>query len=385
MKNPIQEEQVSQKPETCIPDSRRSGFQRLGRTIDRDVIAALRDRLDIVAYVQSYVSLKHQGRNYVALCPFHDEKTPSFKVNSERKRWHCFGGCNTGGDIISFAMRYHGWTFPEACAALAPLAGLDLKANNHARPTARPPKVRPMIDTLSEPPSPDWQSRAEQIVCRAQETLWSDVGLRALGYLRGRGLSDDILRLSRLGYIRAQTDDDRSFGYVPFPDWLLEGKPVRIFPGITIPHYADRALWAIRIRTDSGQPKYLSIRGGRTTLYWSDSIVPGDPILLTEGEFDCLITHQTAQSLGISLSTVSLASASNSRINRRWWSRLITSPQLLVRVDDDKAGRGALEELRRLTAAVRAVQVPAEKDINDYYLKAGTDGVAEWLRQLLAD
>ncbi len=90
------------------------------------VIQEIKDRLDIVQYIQQYVPLKKAGRNYKACCPFHTEKTPSFIVNPDRQSWRCFGSCSEGGDIFSFVQKYHGWSFAEALQELGKQAGVEV-------------------------------------------------------------------------------------------------------------------------------------------------------------------------------------------------------------------------------------------------------------------
>lgn len=90
-------------------------------------IDEIKTKLDIVSYIQQYVPLKRAGRTYKACCPFHSEKTPSFVVNPDRQTWRCFGACNEGGDILSFAQKYHHWDFGEALEELAKIAGVELR------------------------------------------------------------------------------------------------------------------------------------------------------------------------------------------------------------------------------------------------------------------
>ncbi|MEO1289106.1 MAG: CHC2 zinc finger domain-containing protein [Chloroflexota bacterium] len=92
------------------------------------VTQQIKDRLDIVTYVQDHVpDLKKAGRYYKACCPFHGEKTPSFVVNPETQSWRCFGACAEGGDIFTFAQKMHGWDFSEALRELSNRAGVELK------------------------------------------------------------------------------------------------------------------------------------------------------------------------------------------------------------------------------------------------------------------
>jgi len=93
---------------------------------DAGVIAEIQAKVDLLAYVSQYVTLKKRGREYVGLCPFHSEKTPSFNLNAEKQVWHCYG-CDAGGDLIKFAQRYENVDFPAALRMLAARAGVELK------------------------------------------------------------------------------------------------------------------------------------------------------------------------------------------------------------------------------------------------------------------
>lgn len=91
-----------------------------------DSVARIKERLDLVDFLRQYLTLTPAGRSMKALCPFHKEKTPSFMVSPERQAWHCFG-CNMGGDLFEFVMKYENLEFFEALKVLAEKAGVDLK------------------------------------------------------------------------------------------------------------------------------------------------------------------------------------------------------------------------------------------------------------------
>ena len=93
--------------------------------IGEDTLESIRERTDIVSLVSSYVALKRSGVNNLGLCPFHNEKTPSFNVNEARQTFHCFG-CGEGGDVFAFLMKMEGLTFPEAARRLAEQAGVEI-------------------------------------------------------------------------------------------------------------------------------------------------------------------------------------------------------------------------------------------------------------------
>ena len=92
-----------------------------------DEVSQIRERIDIVSFISEYIPLKKAGRNFKALCPFHNEKTPSFVISPERQIWHCFGGCNKGGDAYSFLMEYEKLDFVEALRILAKRTGVKLR------------------------------------------------------------------------------------------------------------------------------------------------------------------------------------------------------------------------------------------------------------------
>ena len=90
-----------------------------------DIIEEVRMKNDIVDVVSQYVKLNKRGSTYFGLCPFHNEKSPSFSVSGQRQLYHCFG-CGAGGNVITFVMEYENYTFPEAVKMLADRAGIAL-------------------------------------------------------------------------------------------------------------------------------------------------------------------------------------------------------------------------------------------------------------------
>ena len=92
---------------------------------EEELIDEVREKNDIVDVISSYVSLKKRGSNYVGLCPFHNEKSPSFSVSRDKQMYYCFG-CGAGGNVFNFIMEYENYTFGEALKHLADRAGVEL-------------------------------------------------------------------------------------------------------------------------------------------------------------------------------------------------------------------------------------------------------------------
>ncbi|MBI4546858.1 MAG: DNA primase [Ignavibacteriae bacterium] len=161
--------------------------------IPPEKIDEVRLATDIVDYIGSFVRLKKRGKNFVGLCPFHTEKTPSFNVSPERQMYHCFG-CGVGGNVVTFVMEYEKVSFVEAIRSLAEKAGIAL------------PQFTPEAEAVA--------SEQEQLyeVCRVAGLFYhrclteTNEGKLALEYFHHRGFSDETIRLFGLGYAPSSWD-----------------------------------------------------------------------------------------------------------------------------------------------------------------------------------
>lgn len=159
-----------------------------GRIPD-DIIMQVREQVDIVDLVTGYVSLKHSGANHLGLCPFHNEKTPSFNVNSTRQIFHCFG-CGVGGNVFSFLMRMDGIAFPQAVRRLAEQVGIDIPKDE---PNAFEVQRRQEMERLNK--------IYEVATDFYHQLLLNDPrAAHARGYIRRRGFDSEAVRRFRLGY-----------------------------------------------------------------------------------------------------------------------------------------------------------------------------------------
>ncbi len=159
-----------------------------------ELVEEVRSRNDIVDIVGSYVRLKKTGSNYMGLCPFHNEKSPSFSVSGSKQMYHCFG-CGVGGNVFTFIMEYENYTFGEALRSLADRAGVKLPELEQSEEAKR---------------AADLKSRILEVYKEAAKyyfyQLRSERGTEALAYLKNRELSDEIITRFGLGYSNKFSD-----------------------------------------------------------------------------------------------------------------------------------------------------------------------------------
>lgn len=160
-----------------------------------EVIEEVRQRNDIIDVISSYVRLKKTGSNYMGLCPFHNEKSPSFSVSGSRQMYHCFG-CGVGGNVFTFLMEYENFTFQEALKYLADRCGMQLPEVQQTPEARRQADVRNRILEINK-------EAAKYYVYQ----LKSPQGQQALTYLEDRALSQETIRRFGLGYSNKYSDD----------------------------------------------------------------------------------------------------------------------------------------------------------------------------------
>src|SRR3954447_9800546 len=160
----------------------------------------IRAASDIVDVIGGYLPLKRAGANFVTLCPFHKEKSPSFNVNPHRQIFRCFG-CHKGGDVFTFVKEYENIPFFEAMRRLADRANIPLEYDQN--PAHK--EARHLKESLLE--------IHEQIAQRWQVALANDAGGQiARNYLAKRGVSEEAIKLFRIGYAPEVWDDTVNWG-----------------------------------------------------------------------------------------------------------------------------------------------------------------------------
>lgn len=160
-----------------------------------DIIEEVRMKNDIVDVISQYVKLTRRGSSYFGLCPFHNEKTPSFSVTPSKQMYYCFG-CGAGGNVYNFIMEYENYSFGEALSHLADRAGVELPKIEYSREAREKAEQRANLLEINK-------LAAQYFYYQ----LRREGGKTAYGYLTGRGLSEETIRKFGLGYSDKYSDD----------------------------------------------------------------------------------------------------------------------------------------------------------------------------------
>jgi len=268
------------------------------------VVEEIKKRINIIDYINTFVTLKKTGRNFKANCPFHQEKTPSFIVSPERQIWHCFGACQEGGDIFKFLMKWEGITFYEALKEVAEKTGVKL--------------IRLSFEDKI------WKKKEKLINMNflASEyfnylLLKTDFGKKALEYLSSRLIKTPILKKFGIGYAAQSWDSLLKFLKKKkfSQDELFEsGLLVRGERGDYYDRFRGRIMFPIKdvrnniigfsgrsLGTEDKSAKYINtpetpIYHKRETLFGIDlakeAIKKEKNAVLVEGEFDVISPYQ---------------------------------------------------------------------------------------------
>jgi DNA primase len=348
---------------------------------DDNKIEEIKSRVDIVELASQYLTLKKTGRNYLGLCPFHQEKTPSFTVNREKQIFYCFG-CGEGGNIITFLMKIAGKTFPEAIKELAEKTGVVLPPSLTGKEGRNRDSLREGITDLN--------LRAAQQYAR---NLYSTAGKTARDYLQKRGITEETIKQFRLGYApdswRSLTDHiERSCLSLKMAEQaglVVAGKEDSyydrfrgrlIFPIENV--FGEIVAFGGRI-LENGEPKYLNspespvyIKG--RNLYGlnktKEEIRKKGFALIVEGYFD-LISLWNAGVGNVVASLGTALTREHLELLRRY------TVNVVALFDPDEAGRKALDRSLELFLAMnmraKALVLPGGLDPDDYIKKFGKD------------
>jgi len=314
--------------------------------IDKASIEELKNRLDIVDVIGNYIQLKRTGSNYKALCPFHQEDTPSFVVSPAKQIFHCFG-CGIGGDAIKFVMEYEKLTYPEAVEKLASMYNFTL---TYTKSQNRESGLLKALETIND--------LYKKSLPRKKE---------ATEYLRQRGVSSASIEKFELGYA---PQSERQIEYlrshlIPMQDAIDAGilaKEQRVYARmverITFPIYSPSGkLVGFGGRTITNHPaKYLNTP--QTRLFNKSKLLYGYHIakkaifakkemIVCEGYMDVVMLHQAGFDTAVATLGTALTSEHLPLLRRG-------EPKVILSYDGDRAG---------IAAATKAAKLLAKSDI----------------------
>ncbi|MGB9883044.1 MAG: DNA primase [Microgenomates group bacterium] len=334
-------------------------------------IEEIKRKIDIVDFIGSFINLKKTGRNYKAICPFHQEKTPSFIVSPERQIWHCFGACSEGGDIFKFLMKWENITFVEALKELAKKAGVALKK----------------IDFQDKV----WQKRERYFSMNffAAEFFHylltkNRFGEKALLYLKSRGIKDSTIKLFQLGYAPVSWDSLKNFlksKKFAEEEMLENGLLIKGEKGNFYDRFRGRLIFPLkdsrgnivgfsgRILDESKkEAKYVNspetpIYHKRETLFGihlaKDSIKTEKNVFIVEGEFDMITPYQNGFSNFVAIKGTALTNEQLLLLKRY-------TEKITLVLDADSAGEQstlrAIDEAERLDLEIEIVRLSKGKD-----------------------
>ena len=340
-----------------------------------EVINDVRQSNDIVDVISQYVHLKRSGRNFFGLCPFHNEKSPSFSVSPDKQIFHCFG-CGVGGNVFSFITQIEGINFVEAVQMLAERANIQL------------PTLQDNGDSQREELKAKVYKVNEFTAEFYHQNLYKPQAKMAQEYVKKRQLSNETLKSFKIGFSGKfdelyQELKKQGFGEREILESGLVNKNER---GQYIDRYRNRLMFPIcdargkviafggRVLDDS-KPKYINspenvVYSKGRNLFGLNVAKKGDlkRILIVEGYMDVISLHQR----GITNVVAPLGTALT---EQQGWLLRKNSEQIILSFDSDEAGLKAklraLDILQNMGCDLRILQMEGAKDPDEYIIKYG--------------
>ncbi len=344
-----------------------------------DIVEEVRQRNDIVDVVSTYVKLQKKGGNYFGLCPFHNEKSPSFSVSGPKQMYHCFG-CGVGGNVFTFVMEYENYTFVEALKMLAERAGVDLPQVEYSR---------------EEQMAADLKGQLLEINKEAAKyyfyQLKKENGANALKYLTDRELTPQTIQKFGLGYSNKTSND--LYLYLKqqgYKDEILKQSGLITFDearGI-YDKFWNRVMYPIMDVNNrvigfggrvmgKGEPKYLNspetkvFDKSRTLYGMNQARISRRPnMIICEGYMDVIALHQA----GFNNAVASLGTAFTglqANLMKRYTN------EVLVTYDSDDAGTKAalraIPILKEAGLSTKVVNMKPYKDPDEFIKALGAE------------
>lgn len=348
-----------------------------------EIVEEVRQRNDIVDIVSNYVKLKRTGSNYMGLCPFHNEKSPSFSVSQSRQMYHCFG-CGVGGNVFTFVMEYENFSFPEALKYLADRAGIRLPEVEMTEEEKKKANIRNRLLEVNKIAANYYYYQ-----------LRTDHGKKAYEYLMGRGLSDETIKRFGLGYSTMQRDDlYRYLKEQGYEDALLKESGLITYDEKQGIHdkFWNRVMFPImdinnkvigfggRVMGE-GKPKYLN--SPETKIFDKSRNLFGlnyarqartRKIILCEGYLDVISLHQA----GFTNAVASLGTAFTglqANLLKRY------ADEILLTYDSDEAGTKAalraIPILKESGLSAKVIRMNPHKDPDEFIKAEGKEAFQE--------
>lgn len=345
----------------------------------------------MVEIVSAYTDLRRAGDRYMGLCPFHEERSPSFSVDPREKLYYCFG-CEAGGDVFRFVQEKEGLGFPEAVEALGERYGVEIERESEDPKAEEQRKRRTRLGELLE--------RTAQFYAAY---LWeSKEAAKAREYLDSRGLGEDVLRAFGVGYGPSAWDQVLTRGQragFGVPELLAAGLVQKGQKGGHYDRFRARIMFPVRdprgrvqgfgaraLRPET-KPKYLNSPEGELyrksrTLYGIDrarpAIAKAGRAVVVEGYTDVLAAHQAGIEEAVAVMGTAITPEQLKQLARY-------AEEVVLAMDADRAGRAAMLRAQRVAGSkklrLRVASMPAGEDPADM-LQAGE---AERLKGLIDD
>ena len=348
-----------------------------------ELVEEVRMKNDIVDVVSGYVRLQKKGGNYWGLCPFHNEKTPSFSVSGNKQMFHCFG-CGTGGNVFTFVMNYENYTFPEAVKHLADRAGVKLPEIEYSAEMQQKVSRRARLLEVNKEAAKYFYYQIRQ-----------PNGQIGYQYLKKRELSDETIHKFGLGY--AGKNGAQLVQYLRsrgFEDDLIKEAGLANFSerGGLVSQFWNRVMFPIqdinhrvigfggRVMGD-GEPKYLNspetpVFDKRRNLYglnFARTARSGN-IILCEGYMDVIAMHQAGFTQAVASLGTAFTSEQASLLHRY-------TENVLLAYDSDGAGTKAalrgIEILREAGLTGKVIDMRPYKDPDEFMKNLGKEAFQE--------
>lgn len=341
-----------------------------------DLIEDVRSKNDIVDVISSYVKLKRKGSTFFGLCPFHNEKSPSFSVTPSKQMYYCFG-CGEGGNVYSFIMKYENYTFIEAVKMLAQRASVDLPEAEYSEEEKKKADLKSDLLEINK-----------KAAMYFHHQLKTEKGSLGMGYLKERGLDDETIVRFGLGYSNKTSNDlymyMKSLGYKD--EVLKESGLFSISEKGTYDKFWNRVMFPIldvnsrvigfggRVMGE-GEPKYLN--SPETKIFEKSRNLYGlnyarisrkSYMLICEGYMDVIALHRA----GFTNAVAALGTAfteQHAMLLKRYVKEVVLT------FDSDGAGRKAalraIPILKRIGMSIKVVDMKPYKDPDEFIKNLG--------------